>query len=213
MTPDDERHGTIAGYHGEGCRCEPCTTAARNYAKRRVASIDHGQPLTVPVVGFKRRIESLRALGWPTSIIAREMGLTAGALSGKITPQRHKVRIGTHERMCAVYDKLSMTLGPSESSRRRAAAKGWPVPLRWDEDAIDDPDGKPYQPRTKGAGPEPLEVDPVIVERALQGKRVRANDAERVEIVRLWLDTGRTRTALEDLQGWNVRSILRRTAA
>lgn len=212
LAPEDPRHGILAGY-GAGCREKCCRDAKNRYEEIRVHARLLGQPpRTVPSIGTHRRIHALMALGWTAQHIADQAGWgNARNVTGLLL--QATVKTATAKRVDDVYDILSMKLGPSNSNRKRSAAKGWPVPLAWDEGVIDDPDGKPYQPRTKGASPEPLEVDPVIVERALQGKRVRANYAERVEIVRLWLDSGRTPTALENLQGWNVRSILRRAAA
>ena len=34
-SPDDSRHGTLAGYAAYGCRCEACRAARRTYNQRR----------------------------------------------------------------------------------------------------------------------------------------------------------------------------------
>ena len=45
LAPDDVRHGTIAGYYGHHCRCEPCKTARARYrAMDKLGTVDerHG---------------------------------------------------------------------------------------------------------------------------------------------------------------------------
>jgi hypothetical protein len=62
----------------------------------------------------------------------------------------------TAERIAAVYEQLSMR-SPApwgfQHSRAQLIAKrnGWPPPLAWDDDEIDDPTATPYTGKAEGA--------------------------------------------------------------
>ena len=66
-------------------------------------------------------------------------------------------------------------------------------PLAWDD--IDND----LQPQS-GDG---VDLDEVVVDRILGGERLPATPAEKVEVVRRWLATGRRLADLERLTGWN----------
>lgn len=204
-------HGTLRRYR-QGCREECCRRAnTRRMNLYRLGRADRH----IPGEGTRRRIRALRRIGWRIEDIAAAAGIPHDTIKRLLATQRAgtTVRAGTAAAVAKAYDQLSMTLGNHPHAARHAIRGDWPPPLAWDDDSIDDPDAKPYKARRKGADPELREVDPIVVERAMKGQRVKANDAERVEILRLWLDSGRTRTALENLQGWNIGAILRRSAA
>jgi len=98
-------------------------------------------PTRVPAIGTTRRIRALLAIGWTTDLIAERLGL--GNYTVRDWLYRDAVYKSTAEKIAAVYDEWSMIVGPSDLGRRRAARKGWPPPLAWDDDTIDDPDAKP----------------------------------------------------------------------
>lgn len=109
----------------------------------------------VPITGARRRIQALVADGHPISHLAQELGIpdrgnSMAALVGRPDPHGH---IGTHihaERECAVkdlFDRLQLTPGPSDQARAYARTRGWPLPLEWDEDDLDRPDGRPTSSR------------------------------------------------------------------
>jgi hypothetical protein len=154
-------HGTRTAYW-KGCRCPEARELERAYKaayrKRRYLA---KHPLRVPAHGAHRRIRALQALGWSLRDINVELGCAnrhtgfASTLLGEAT-----ILASTLERVIAVYDRLSMTPGPSNLARAKAAAKGYPPPLAWDEDAIDDPRACPRpwlpdhphgRPRTRDA--------------------------------------------------------------
>lgn len=142
MTPDDPRHGTTAGHYA-GCR-EPCCLDARNADERRRRK--HRQALgitrSVPAVGTQRRIHALMAIGWTSRHIATACGWTTPQAVTELLTNRKYVYRSTAKAIAAVYDDLSMRLGPSTQNRRRAAEKGWAPPLAWDNN-IDDPRARP----------------------------------------------------------------------
>ena len=95
------------------------------------------------VTGTERRLRALVAIGYMQSEIAREMGTHESWLSRLIGGYGRTVNAATVARVKEVYDRLAMTPGPSDRARRHAKAKGWPPPLAWDEDTIDDPAATP----------------------------------------------------------------------
>ena len=67
MTPDDPRHGTVAGHIAHqrdgGDYCLSCITAKARYDKRRKWDAANGRGYTVPSIGARRRIQALQAIG------------------------------------------------------------------------------------------------------------------------------------------------------
>lgn len=142
MSEDDPRHGTNAGYVA-GCKSGCCRTAHADYkrslrAKRYLRRVER---LHVPALGTHRRIHALQALGWRLGDIDCALG------KGFRTSHTHNllcqdaVHLDTAIAVAAVYERLSMTPGPSETTRKRAKRWGYAPPLAWD--CIDDPDEQP----------------------------------------------------------------------
>ena len=208
---DTIRHGTRMGYRDDRCKCDDCRRAiAREhnvYWMRRAAN--GGQPLTVPKVGAVRRIQALMALGWPRRELAKRAGYAGDAFALLLNGQRQRITIETHQRIVALYEDLCMTLGPSNSSRIRAASAGFAVPLAWDDETIDDPTARPHGTHDTRSRHD---LDPVVVERVLAGDRDQpVTRAERHEVIRRWPGSI---GALERLRpDWNVARDLREMRA
>ena len=94
----------------------------------------------VPRVGAARRVQALLAMGWPHHALGAagivNSAQIIGASGDLITVQRWR-------QVRDVYDRLSMTPGPSPETRGWAAKLGYPPPLAWDEEGIDDPTAMP----------------------------------------------------------------------
>jgi hypothetical protein len=179
----DPRHGKVAGYMA-ACPCAPCRAAKTRYEKwRRV----HGQPLRINSLPTQRRIRALAAIGWPFSELSRHLGFR-----GKEYPQqllrRPRVNVATARKVADLYDRLSMTPGPSQEARTRAAAKGWAPPLAWDD--IDDPHETP-----QGVQLTPL------------GRR--AEREALIEAVRDLLEAGESPTSIADRLNRSPRTLAR----
>lgn len=162
MSPDDRRHGSLAGYYA-GCRLDGCRKAAARYEKqRRLDILSNKPPRLVPVIGTRRRIQALARIGWTITEQSRRIGLTSQALHYSISDDRTTVSRRRHEQVIALFELLSMTPGPSQVTAHRAAAKGWAPPLAWDD--IDSPDERAKMPRDAGVilvrpvGPDTLET-------------------------------------------------------
>ena len=97
----------------------------------------------VDITGTSRRLRALCAIGWPQAELARRSGLPTCTISHLVrediarTSRRNAVLV--HD----LYERLSMTPGPSDWQRERAKRAGWAPPLAWDDDLIDDPDAEP----------------------------------------------------------------------
>lgn len=179
---DDPRHGTMPGFSA-GCRCRPCRDARNTYERRRRKLRQVlGVRYAIDATGTQRRIQALMALGWRAVDIATECGWVTGEAVHELLKRRSYVERTTAATVRAAYDRLSMTPGPSSLTRRRAARNGWPPPLAWDDDGLDDPDAQPY---VGGVDNELEEVDEVAISEAMTGRRpIKLTKTERIEAVR-----------------------------
>lgn len=153
------RHGTKSAYR-YGCRCHEAREAMRLCDKRRR---HHRQPdARVDPTGTRRRLHALIALGWRWEDLAVRFDTSYQAVQKWTT--RTTVHVDTVHRVKVVYDAMAGTPGPSNLSRLRAKAKGWPPPQAWDDDGIDDPATEPCWGEADDTDP-----DEVAVARALAG--------------------------------------------
>ena len=214
MTPD-ERCGTYAGYQAhrkrQEERCGPCKAAAAADRRRRVALdyLTRGQKLTVDATGTRRRINALRRLGWPLKELGERLGCSFQHVNALTS--RAKVHRSTAAKVAALYDELCMLPGPSPSTAKRAAAKGWAPPLAWSEDSIDDPAARPST-GTRLARQQGVAFDDVAVERACAGDRVPLRPLERREAVRRLTAAGMSAEQIADRLGTTARTVQRRRA-
>jgi hypothetical protein len=148
-------------------------------------------------VGTRRRIRALMAIGWSH----QEMRARSGALTAVTLNQRGDlVTRAMYDRIAALYDDLSMTPGPSARTRARAVAAGYPPPLSWDDDAIDDPAACPIGVPTTAW--DPAGYDESRVERRINGDRtVRLHKGESVEVVRRMLADGHSQNEIRRVTG------------
>ena len=94
-------------------------------------------------VGISRRLQALVAIGYPNHYLSDQLGIGPSYVSKLMHNGRRNVNADTATRVKALYDRLSMTPGPSWEARERARKRGWVPPLAWDDDAIDDPQAVP----------------------------------------------------------------------
>jgi len=145
----------------------------------------------VPKVGAVRRIRALQAIGHCARDIAAAGSLTERDVYLIVNQAGRWITQSRWDAVTEAYDRLSMTPGHSTKARAIAAAAGYPPPLAWDEDAIDDPDAGPVD-----SGEERPTVDEVAVEAVMAGRHPHGlREPERVEAVRRlaaqgWSDLG-----------------------
>lgn len=116
------------------CYCDQCrkcqaTAAARR--RYRLRAYGTYEPW-VPAHGTRRRIQALYALGWTGELIAPLIGYREQRGVSALC-YRKWVKPETYRAVCAAFEKLSATPGPSVVTRKRALAKGWLPPLAWDD--------------------------------------------------------------------------------
>lgn len=103
----------------------------------------------VDATGTRRRIQALAAVGFTFTSLAPHLS-TNRLYVGDIAVA-DLVMARTARRTAEVYDRLwdadplqhGATVGGVSRARRLAAREGWPPPLAWDDDTIDDPAAVP----------------------------------------------------------------------
>lgn len=138
-------------YRRHRCRCDDCRRIHMAWQKLYKHEVLNGQHRTIDSAGTMRRLQALAAIGWSTVKLARQLGVTQGPL-WRLMMQPHRVRRETATRVAALYDRLWNQPPPAGRgavyARNSAARKGWPPPLAWDDDTIDDPAAEPQGVRT-----------------------------------------------------------------
>jgi len=132
------RHGTN----------EPLRSQVLRSTANRILAIpldaDHrGYGVRIDSTGSLRRLRALHAIGWTQTEIARRIGWTVKNLNRYFISDPAMINRSTAHKISRVFDQLQLIPGPSQRSRDHAKAQGWPPPLAWDEDAIDDPSAVP----------------------------------------------------------------------
>lgn len=128
--------------------------------------------------GAQRRVRALARLGWTIPQIAAAAGIDARVV-GDLSQGRRKHLYRHHDdAIRSAYDRLAMHTGPSPIAARRAATKGWPPPLAWDDDQLDDPAGRP-----DGARPTDHAPDHAVVARVMAGEPMRTSTADRHALI------------------------------
>lgn len=187
--------------------CAACREGERvkkaNYRKRRY--LNRG-PMLVDATGTRRRIHALAAIGWSATELADRLGYDRSTIS-KWTQVR-MVHVDTRARVIDLYEQLAMTPGPNRVARRVAAASGWPPPLLWDDETIDDPNAVPAADASDGR-----EFDEVAIQRAMHGDRVVLTRSERREAVRRLVNRGRSEREIAELLDVTARMVARDKAA
>lgn len=103
--------------------------------------------------GARRRLQGLVALGHCPAELARKAGITEARTHRLLTGQTRRVSPELHASVACVYEQIWNRLpaeqtprqrAVAEAARRRAETAGWPPPMAFDDDRIDDP---AYRPR------------------------------------------------------------------
>jgi transcriptional regulator with XRE-family HTH domain len=161
---------------------------------RRVAARTAQQLLAVPLpdvddlahgtaidgTGTRRRLQALVALGWSQTALACRLDWSKANL-GRVLHGRGggRVTVRTRAAVHALYEQLSMSPAPttygSDQARAHAAHRGWPSPLAWDDDTIDDPAAGPV---LEVDDRQDDDVDEFAVELVLDGQPMRLTGRE-----------------------------------
>lgn len=146
MKRNPRRHGTPSMYDA-GCRKECCSIPKMRQQKERRLRQLNG-PLKVPAFGAVRRINSLRAGGWPLDKIGAELGVSVHAVDRMRRRADCGMYAATHARIDHLFETLGATPGPSESTRKLAMRQGHRPPMDWYGLDIDDPEQSPEKEHT-----------------------------------------------------------------
>lgn len=181
-------------------RIRPATAAKILAVTADLANL--GAVIRVDPTGTRRRLQALVATGWSGSKLAGLLGRNPANFIPVISGGRN-VGAATARAVAEMYERLSMTPPPqvthgdkiaASRARRWASNRGWPPPLAWDDDQLDDPAATPH---TEAAAEN--EADFAAVARFLDGDRtVTLTHAERVDVARQLT-----------LRGWSNNRIMR----
>jgi hypothetical protein len=207
----DPRCGTPAGHNAHRRlherACQPCRDAQaawqRHYRTRLYVA--RGSLLIDPT-GTRRRLHALMRIGWSADLIGAEFDITGDAVKQWMINRR--VRRETAAKVAALYDRWWDAPGPSVKTAARAKANGWPPPMAWNDDEIDDP-------RARAAAGHALRrrdgvaFDEVAVELAVCGYPARLRPAERAEVVRRLTRAGLSAAQIAQRLDTTPRSVVR----
>jgi len=220
MTPDDPRHGTTAGFH-QGCRQACCNAARARYEKEGRVLRSQGMTRIVDATGAQRRIRALMRIGWTSTDIAKvagwpERNYVLRILNGQKGKPTRQVSRATDQAIRRAYDLLSMRTPPSSPARARTRAlaerRGYPSPLAWDDDVIDDPQARPVGMHDPRRGKRAL--DETLILRRMAGDRTaRTYGAESVEVVRRLLAEGHSQRWISTHTGLKTERYMDRVRA
>ncbi|QAY05798.1 helix-turn-helix DNA binding domain protein [Gordonia phage Vasanti] len=98
----------------------------------------------VPALGTTRRLQALVANGYSQRELCRRLGWVWQGNATALFLGRAEYVVARRAREVAdLFTQLQLVPGTDVRARNRARANGWPAPLDWDEDTIDDPDHVP----------------------------------------------------------------------
>jgi hypothetical protein len=140
--PSTGRHDSHVAYLEDGCRCPTARRANARYAK--VLRLEHlaGERRLIDATGTARRLRALMTIGWAKHHLADQLGVSTVRVDTLL--RQPTVRRPTAARVVALYEHLSDTPGPSTIAAAKTRALGYPPPIAWDDDTIDDPDAVPW---------------------------------------------------------------------
>ena len=121
----------------------------------RPTPVDRQRLGAVDSIGTRRRVQALMALGWHLTAIAADAGVPPCTIR-RILDGADVCIAATRRKVAATYDRLWNRTPPTTRShldsraRNLARRSGWPPPMAWDDDTIDDPAAVP-EPGTSGA--------------------------------------------------------------
>jgi transcriptional regulator with XRE-family HTH domain len=96
---------------------------------------------SVPIIGARRRLQALMAIGWRHQDLTPMLGFRSANLMHQAG---HWVSRQKHDAMKDLYDRIWDQRGPATAqSMTRIAKAGYAPPLAWDDDSIDDPNAVP----------------------------------------------------------------------
>lgn len=188
MSPSPE-HGTYARYQveakarrkGEGEVCDQCHMAETAYQRSRFRAMAYGRPLRQPVLGSRRRLQALLALGWSGQHLADQLGRQRSNLP--LARRYTTIKTVFHEDIVTLYQRLRYTAGPNTDTANRADKLGYSPPELWGNQDLDDPASVPVCQMLP-------ELDQVAIDLVVLGKPAFLTRQDKAELVRQQLRLG-----------------------
>ena len=130
------------------------TTSAQAILAVRADLVGDETSGLVDSTGTRRRLQALVASGWPLYVLAGRAGLSRENIWKRLGVTL--TRVSTRDAVRRLYDELwdadpiAHGVRPQSVAKARARGlrEGWPPPLAWDDDEIDDPAARPAGMRT-----------------------------------------------------------------
>lgn len=182
---------------------------AQQQREYRIAHYLARGPIQLDPLSTTRRLQALYAIGWTQPSMANYLGISTSRVGHLMNGAWKKLHPSTVKSVAAMYEALCMTVpqdNPTttrgkvrvhERARADARRRGYTPPLGWDD--IENPKERPR----KGSNKRPkTSIDHATIERLLAGERLDSSPAEKEEVVRRWLASGRTLRDLERQLGW-----------
>lgn len=191
--------------YGVTCKTYRCVNAdcvrhKKRYRADYERALERGHQFMVDGAPSRRKIGSLRMLGWSLGEIAKHMGLTHQSLARTI--KREQIRATTAKRIDEAYRHFEMKI-PAPSRyvslvKNQARAEGHKVPLAWE-----DIDAGVLAKVGKNSVPhDRFDLEEIDYVMQYHDFTVRLSPPEKVEIFRRWVADGRSKASLERLSGW-----------
>lgn len=205
----NHQHGTKLAYDADRCGCLPCRLASHHAEARYWRTGTAAEAASwAPRIGVVRRLQALRAIGYTDENLGRYLGVNRQAMLDLRRYSSPRVMASTAARIADMYETLSahpQTGTSAARSRRTAESRGWPPPLAWDDETIDDPDAAPAV-----TVDDPDALDEVAVERAMHGDPpATLGKPERLEAIRLLAELGYNDVEIGDRVGITDDAVLK----
>jgi hypothetical protein len=106
----------------------------------------------IPMLGTTRRLQALSAMGYTSGQMAAWIGYDYKHFGQLLNGTKPSVTVAVAKRVDALFQRLQLEPAPDTWAGRRARTRavnlGWPAPLAWDEDTIDNPAAQPFTGRS-----------------------------------------------------------------
>lgn len=171
-------------------RCRPHIAAALLAVQPTLDNLTDAT--VIDATGTVRRLRALVAQGHTTYALGDRLPMHREA-AGRLIRHGERCTAGVARAARALYDELWDQRPQGwvhDRARRMAASRAWAPPAAWDDDTIDIAGAQP------DLGSAADVVDPVLVERALDGWRATLTPAERRAAVQIGLERGLSVTSI-----------------
>ena len=138
----------------------------------------------VPAVGSIRRVRALYRAGHLTLRIAAEADIGRSMVCSLASAELETITAVVADGITRTYERLAPLTGPSTRNRNRATAANWRGPDRWHPEDLD--------VLNLDVTPDAEFLDPIAIERAMNGDTTVLTRTERLEVTRLMTERGDT---------------------